>query len=148
MIYLLDTDLLIFMVRGRKASTRRALHRERAMALVDCCRKAQAAGDSVGLSAVSVSELEYGARNSDNYDDEIAAVSKVLTPFELYEYDAILCPRHYGRVRHELGSEGQVLGSMDLLIAAHALALEATLVTNNDAHFARVGGLKVVNWLK
>jgi len=102
----------------------------------------------VGLSAVTVSELEFGARHSGNYDDEIAAVSKVLTPFELYEYDAISCPRHYGRIRHELETTGQAIGSMDLLIAAHAFALGATLVTNNDAHFSCVGGLKVVNWLK
>jgi tRNA(fMet)-specific endonuclease VapC len=148
MIYLLDTDLLIFMIRGLKASTRLATHRDRAAALVDRCRKVQSGGDSVGLSAVTVSELEFGARNSGNYEDEIAAVSKVLTPFELYDYDGLLCPRQYGRVRHELEAAGQALGSMDLLIAAHALALDATLVTNNDAHFARVSGLKVVNWLK
>ncbi len=148
MIYLFDTDLLIFMIRGLKASTRRAAQRERASALVERCRRARAAGDSVGLSAVTVSELEFGARKSGNYDDEIAAVSKVLTPFDLYEYDAISCPRHYGQIRHELEATGQAIGSMDLLIAAHAIALNATFVTNNDSHFSRVDGLKVVNWLK
>jgi tRNA(fMet)-specific endonuclease VapC len=43
---------------------------------------------------------------------------------------------------------GQTIGSMDLLIAAHALSLDAPLVTNNEAHFERVSGLTVVNWLK
>ena len=90
----------------------------------------------------------FGARHSGNYDDEIAAVKKVLTPFELYAYDALASPRQYGRIRHEVETKGQTLGSMDLLIAAHALALEATLVTNKDAHFSRVSGLRVVNWLK
>jgi tRNA(fMet)-specific endonuclease VapC len=148
MIYLFDADLLIFMIRGLKVSTGRTADRRRAAALVDRCRKAQAEGDSVGLSAVTVSELEFGARRSGHYDDEMAAVSKVLTPFDLYDYDSLACPRQYGQIRHELETKGQAIGSMDLLIAAHALALDATLVTNNDAHFSRVKGLRVVNWLK
>jgi tRNA(fMet)-specific endonuclease VapC len=148
MIYLFDTDLLIFMVRGLKAARRRARNREQAAKLLERCRRAQGAGDSVGLSAVTVSELEFGARKSGNYDDEIAAVRKVLTPFDLYGYDAVSCPQHYGRLRHELEAIGQTIGSMDMLIAAHALALNAALVTNNDAHFSRVAGLRVTNWLK
>jgi len=147
MIYLFDTDLLIFMIRGLKATTRRARQRQQAAGLMDRCREAQAAGNSVGLSAVTVSELEFGARRSGKYEDEITAVWKVLTPFDLYDYDAVACPEHYGRVRHELESQGQTIGSMDMLIAAHALALQGAVVTNNAAHFARVEGLKVVNWL-
>jgi len=148
MTYLLDTDLLIFMIRGLKSSTRQTARRQRAMNLVDRCRKAQAAGDIVGLSAVTVSELEFGARHSEQYDVEIAAMRKVLAPFHIYDYDAVSCPVHYGRVRHELETIGQTIGSMDLLIAAHALSLDATVVTNNETHFERVTGLKVVNWLK
>jgi tRNA(fMet)-specific endonuclease VapC len=146
MIYLLDTDTLIFMVRGLK-SARRPAQRQRAQELVERCRKAEAAGDSVGLSAVTVSELEFGARNSGQYDAEIAAVRKLLTPFDVYDYDAVHCPPHYGRIRHELEAKGVTIGAMDLLIAAHALALDATLVLNNVAHFSRVAGLKTANWL-
>lgn len=102
----------------------------------------------MGLSAVTVSELEFGARKSGNYADEIAAVHKVLTPFDLYSYDAVSCPEHYGRLRHDLETKGRSIGSMDMLIAAHAMALSAALVTNNDAHFSRIAGLRVVNWLK
>ena len=148
MIYLLDTDLLIFMIRGLKTSTRRAADRERATGLVDCCRKAQASGDSVGLSAVTISELEFGARNSGKYEEEIAAVRKILAPFDLYSYDPASCAEHYGRIRHELETKGQPIGSMDLFIAAHAMALGGALVTNNEAHFSRVRGLRVVNWVK
>ena len=53
----------------------------------------------------------------------------------------------YGRIRHELHSNGIVIGAVDMLIAAHALALGATLVTNNTPHFSRVPGLKTANWL-
>ena len=148
MTYLLDTDLLIYMIRGLKSATRQAVHRQRAMSLVDRCRKAQEAGDAVGLSAVTVSELEFGARHSAQYDAEIAAVRKTLAPFQIYDYEAVDCPVHYGRVRYELEAMGQTIGSMDLLIAAHALSLDATLVTNNQTHFERVSGLKVVNWLR
>jgi len=146
MIYLLDTDILIFMVRGLKAG-RRPVQRQRAHELVDQCRRVQTAGDSVALSAVTVSELEFGARNSGDYDAEISAVHKVLTPFDIYDYDCLACPPHYGSIRHELESNWLDIGSMDLLIAAHAFALDATLVSNNLAHFSRVPGLKTANWL-
>jgi tRNA(fMet)-specific endonuclease VapC len=147
MIHLLDTDMLIFMVRGLKPS-RRAAQRRQAQELVERCRRTQAAGDSVAISSITVSELEFGAQNSGQYDTEIVAVHKVLAPFEAFDYDAVLCPPHYGRIRHELETKGVTIGAMDLLIAAHALALEATLVSNNYAHFSRVTGLKLVNWLK
>lgn len=127
---------------------RQASQRQRAATLVERCRTAQATGDSVGLSAVTVSELEFGARNSGDYEKEIEAVRKVLTPFDVYDYDAVSCPEHYGRIRYELETSGQTIGSMDLLIAAHAFALNATVVTNNDTHFSHVRGLQVVNWLK
>lgn len=146
MIYLLDTDMLIYLVRGLK-STRRPAQRERAMRLVDRCRAAQVAGDSIGLSAVTVSELEYGAQNSGDYEREISAVQKILAPFVFYDYESVLCPASYGRVRHTLEAQGVPIGAMDMLIAAHAIALSATLVTNNLAHFSRVPGLTVVNWL-
>ncbi len=144
-IYLLDTDTLIHLIRGLK-SKRHPVRRQRAQALARRCRETQTAGDTVGLSAVTVSELEFGAWNGGDYDAEIGAVRKVLTPFDLYDFNAVECPRHYGRVRHELTAAGVPIGALDLLIAAHALALDATLVTNNAAHFGRVQGLKTVNW--
>jgi tRNA(fMet)-specific endonuclease VapC len=145
-LYILDTDTVIFMLRGLKASARQHARRQKALALAARCREAQAKGDVVGLSAVTVSELEFGAYNSGNYDTEILAVGKILTPFELFDYDATTCPAHYGRIRHALGQAGQAIGAMDLLIAAHALAVGATLVTNNLAHFRRISGLSATAW--
>jgi tRNA(fMet)-specific endonuclease VapC len=146
MIYLLDTDVLILLVRGLK-STRRPEQRQKARGLLKRCQRAQAAGNSVGLSAITVSELEYGARHSDGYDAEMIAVHKVFAPFDVYDYDAIICPPHYGRIRQELEGEGMTIGAMDLLVAAHALALNATLISNNQAHFSRVTDLRTENWL-
>ena len=146
MIYLLDTDMLIFMIRGLKGGGRQRERRERASALRDRCRQVQQEGHAVGVSSITVAELEFGARNSDRYEEESAAVQKVLMPFETYDFDAVSCPLHYGRIRQELEQAGATIGAMDLLIAAHALSLEATLVTNNLAHFRRVSGLKVTDW--
>jgi tRNA(fMet)-specific endonuclease VapC len=143
---MLDTDTVIFMLRGLKAPVRQHARRQKAMVLVERCREAQAKGDVVGLSAVTVSELEFGAYNSDDYDTEIRGVRKILAPFELFDYDAARCPAQYGSIRHELEQAGQAIGAMDLLIAAHAVALGATLVTNNLAHFQRITGLCVTVW--
>lgn len=145
MIYLLDTDTLIFLVRGLK-SGKRPVQRQKAQMILAKCQQSQAAGDSVGLSAITVSELEYGARHGNRYDQEIMAVRKLITPFELFAYDSLACPTRYGQIRDDLERRGVLIGSMDLMIAAHASALGATLVTNNVAHFARVAGLRVVNW--
>lgn len=141
MIYFLDTDTLIYVVRGLKASARR-----RAGRLVERCRQAQKEGHVVGVSAVTVSELEFGARKSDRYEGEVAAVAKVLAPFDLYDYGAVSCAPHYGEVRQAPELAARPIGAMDLLIAAHARSLDATVVTNNLAHFRRVPGLKVTDW--
>ncbi len=145
MIYLLDTDMLIYMARGVK-STKPHKNQERARKLIERCKQTQAAGDWVGLSAITVSELEFAAQESGKYESEIDAVWKVLAPFEIYDYDGVACPGHYGQVRNDFESRGVTIGSMDLLIAAHALALGATLVSNNIEHFSRVTGLTTVNW--
>jgi tRNA(fMet)-specific endonuclease VapC len=144
-IYLLDTDTMIFLARGSKSSRPKAM-REKAKRLARRCQQAQAGGDIVGLSAITVAELEFGARHGGRYDAEKALVSRLTAPFELYAFDVVACPEIYGEIRHSLESRGLTIGAHDLFIAAHALALEATLVTNNSAHFARVPRLKLVNW--
>lgn len=146
MIFLLDTDTLIFIIRGHKASTRAVARRRKAESIVKQCQQAQQAGDRVGVSAITVSELEFGARKSGQYNAEIGAVRKVMAPFALFDYDAVDCPAHYGEVRHALSKSGRPIGSLDLFIATHALALSATLVTNNQSHFSRVPGLRIENW--
>ena len=100
----------------------------------------------MAVSAITVAELEFGARQSDRPHDELCAMHKVLSPFDRIDFDAVQAPARYGDVRHDLEAAGQPIGAMDLLIAAHALSIQATLVTNNVAHFARVDGLVVENW--
>ena len=145
MVYLLDTDSVIFMIRSLKGRGGAAAKRK-GQHLVDRIKEAEAAGHSVGISAITKAELEYGAAHSADPGKERAALEKILMPFDEYDFEAESCARQYGTVRQALEKKGAVIGAMDLLIAAHALALDAALVTNNTRHFRRVKGLDVVNW--
>lgn len=146
MIYLLDTDTLIYMIRGLKPATRSRSRQEKARLLVQRCQATQKEGHVVGLSAITVAELIFGACQSGQYEEEMSALQKILAPFETFDWDAVKAPRHYGHIRHTLEQAGQPIGAMDLLIAAHALSLDATLVTNNQAHFRRVPDLRSEVW--
>ncbi|HMP72941.1 MAG TPA: hypothetical protein PKE55_06705, partial [Kiritimatiellia bacterium] len=66
--------------------------------------------------------------------------------FEMLEADPVFVPRHYGEIRAQLERDGCPIGAMDLMIAAHARAVNATLITNNVGEFKRVHGLRVENW--
>jgi tRNA(fMet)-specific endonuclease VapC len=145
-IYLLDTDTVIFLARRSKSSQPKAM-RQKALRLEEACKQAQADGNVVGLSAITVSELEFGARYGGRYEDEMNLIRGLTAPFQRFDYDATACPHSFGIVREHLERRGIAIGPMDTLIAAHALALEATLVSNNVAHYSRVPGLTAVNWL-
>jgi len=150
MTYLLDTNIVVFIVRGLKVRTNpNAQQRERhrvAGRILDRAQKRQAAGHELALSAITVAELEFGAWNSGNYQTELDATRRAITPFLLLPFDAEDCTAHYGMIRHRLESSGQPIGSLNTLIAAHALALGATLVTNDKSEFSRVPGLKCEDW--
>lgn len=150
MTYLLDTNIVVFMARGLKVRPNpNAQQRERhriAGRILGQARKRKAAGHQIALSAITVAELEFGARNSGDYQTELDATRRVITPFLLLAFDPEDCAAHYGVIRHRLESSGRPIGSLDALIAAHALALGATLVTNNTTEFSRVPGLKCEDW--
>lgn len=150
MTYLLDTDTVIYLMRGLKLAEARSARQEQRRAMgwriFTRARKREAAGHEVALSAITVAELEFGARKSGDYSREMEVVRRVLTPFTLLDFDARDCASRYGEIRCALEAAGKTIGSLDLLIAAHALAAGAILVTNNTAEFSRVPGLKVENW--
>lgn len=108
-------------------------------------RLAEHGEGSVCISIMTSSELRYGAvkkgssRLSEEIDGLLARIQ--VMPFER-EADL-----HYARVRNALTRSGQPIGPVDYFIAAHALALDLTLVTANDREFSRVPGLRVENWL-
>ncbi len=152
MIYLLDTDTVIYLMRGLKITEPKTARQKESLAIgkriFERARKREAAGHEIALSSITIAELEFGARHSEHYAHEMEIVHRILTPFALLDFDAAGCAKHYGQIRHALETSGKTIGAMDLLIAAHALAASATLVSNNTAEFSRVAGLKIENWVK
>jgi hypothetical protein len=75
-----------------------------------------------------------------DYEQEITAVQKLLAPFLLYDYESVVCPAHYGRLRSALESKGAPIGAMDILIAAHAFG------TGRDACLEQPGAFLPRSW--
>jgi tRNA(fMet)-specific endonuclease VapC len=130
--YLLDTNIVSFHIRRSSAALKRHLRRTPA--------------SQVALSVITEMELRYGlARNPAL---KIAPlVEELLNGIVILPLTSAVAPR-YAQIRAALDFEGTPIGPLDLLIAAHALTLDVTLVTNNRAEFARVPGLKAVDWTK
>lgn len=99
----------------------------------------------IGLSSITIAELEYGVERSQYRDQNRAALAQFLLPFEISDFDASAA-QAYGTVRVSLEAQGMPIGSLDTLIAAHALACQVILVTHNTKEFSRVQGLRVENW--
>ena len=130
-MYLLDTNTCIYAIRRRPPAVLARLN--------------ELTADDVALSVVVAMELEVGAMRAEARA-YAPAVRRWLAAFKVLPLgdDA---REHFARVKCELMARGQLIGPMDLLIAAHALALGATLVTNNEREFKRVKGLKLENWV-
>jgi len=131
MRYLLDTNICIYIAKRKPSRVLLRLERLRP-------------GD-VGMSVVTYLELVYGAWKSQHVEANLARIEQLglLIPVQPLDVDVA---RHYGRLRSQLEKKGSSIGAYDLLIAAHALSLGLTLVTNNVREFARVEGLHLDNW--
>jgi tRNA(fMet)-specific endonuclease VapC len=131
MLFMLDTNICIYVIRNRPAEV-----------LVKLKRFNPA---DLAISVVTVCELEYGASKSSNPARNRETLSWFLAPFEICPFDA-RAAFHYGEIRAQLERKGSPIGAMDLLIAAHARSLSLPLVTNNLREFERVSGLRTENW--
>ena len=100
----------------------------------------------IGISAVTLAELRYGVAKSLHQDKNQAALNEFLLPLEVAPFDEA-ATAIYGTLRTALEKQGTPIGSLDTMIAAHALSLNATLVTNNMKEFNRVVGLTVIDWV-
>jgi tRNA(fMet)-specific endonuclease VapC len=129
--FLLDTNICIYLINARPAHV---LTRFRGEVIGD-----------IGISAITAAELAYGVARSGSARNR-AALEKFLVPLEIVAFDADAW-RRYGDIRADLERRGQPIGSLDTLIAAHAMALDTTLVTNDMMEFSRVPGLRVENWV-
>ncbi len=131
MKYLLDTNVCIYIIRHKPAWVR-----EKFKSLP---------AESVGVSSVTSSELYYGVFKSRNVSQNRQALVEFLSPLMVAPYEGTAA-LHYGELRATLERSGNVIGALDMLIAAHALSLGLTLVTNNVGEFQRVAGLRIENW--
>jgi tRNA(fMet)-specific endonuclease VapC len=108
-------------------------------------RLREASPEGVAISAITLAELEFGAARSSEPQRAWAALERFAAPFEVLPFGAS-ATRAYGRLRAYLQQRGTPIGPMDLLIAAHAVSLGLTLVTNNLREFSRVPGLHAEDW--
>jgi tRNA(fMet)-specific endonuclease VapC len=131
MKWMLDTNICIDIIKERPRSV---LDRF----------KDHAVGD-IGISVVTLAELEYGVSASSRPARNRQALDQFVSPLEIAAFER-QTTAEYGRLRAALEKKGQMIGSMDLLIAAHAVSLDVRLVTHNSREFGRVPGLKIENW--
>jgi tRNA(fMet)-specific endonuclease VapC len=108
-------------------------------------RIAKVGEDSICTSIIVAAELRYGCAKSFS-TRLLKAVEDLLGEIEVLPFD-VPADAEYGGIRSELEAAGKPIGSNDLLIAAHAYAIGATIVTANVAEFKRIRGLNVENWL-
>ncbi len=108
-------------------------------------RIARAGEGNVFTSVIVAAELAYGGVKKPSARLQ-AALDLVLEEFDIRPLEASAIA-HYAELRHRLERAGTPIGANDMLIAAHALVLDAVLVTANQREFSRVAGLKIENWL-
>ncbi len=101
----------------------------------------------VGISSITVSELHYGACKSNHIKKNIKRLDEFLSPFEILSYDKN-ASKYYGKIRSQLEKQGNIIGPLDMLIAAHALSNNLILITNNVKEFIRIKFLRVENWVE
>lgn len=132
MTVLLDTNTVSFLIRQ---PTSPAAARLRAVEQAN-----------VAISILVVAELRFGyLRVKSRRIEDL--VETFLASYAVIDWSTP-CDRVYADLRADLERRGALIGPMDMMIAAHALALDAVLVTDNEREFGRVAGLKVENWIR
>jgi tRNA(fMet)-specific endonuclease VapC len=131
-VILLDTNTCIYIINNRPPN------------VLEKFRKYKAG--EVGISSIAASELAYGVAKSGSIKNR-KALDMFLAPMQILSFDS-QCLWFYADLRASLEKQGLSIGPMDSLIAAHALSIDGTLVTNNIKEFMRVPKLKLDNWFE
>lgn len=131
MRYLLDTNIIIYTMKRRPPQV--------------AARFAERRADELRLSSISLAELHFGAAKSQQPAKALQAIANLGDALDIAPFDEAAA-QAYGPLRAELERQGRPIGALDTLIAAHALSLDATLVTHNVGEFSRVPGLRVEDW--
>ena len=130
MKYILDTNIIIYYLKGMYPEISKWLRG------IDA--------SDIYVSSITVAELEYGARGSNNYEKNMSVYRQFMSAFKIIDFDtnAAVC---YGDIRNDLKSKGNPIGANDMLIAASALSRGFAVVTHNAREFEHIGGLLVLD---
>lgn len=131
-LYMLDTNIVSELARNPQGRVTK--------------RIAEIGPDAICVSIITAAELRYGCAKKGSAK-LLAQIEAILDNIEIMALD-VPADGEYGGIRAELEAAGKPIGPNDLLIAAHAYALGAVLVTANTKEFTRIRGLRVENWLK
>jgi tRNA(fMet)-specific endonuclease VapC len=131
--YMLDTDICIYISKRRPPEVKARFERMKPGQMV--------------MSVITYGELYYGASKSSQRAKALSELDATIRGIPVEDLTAPVSEK-YGIIRAALEKQGRAIGNNDLWIAAHAMALDVTLATNNDREFLRVTGLSVENWTK
>lgn len=130
---MLDTNICIYLIKRQPATVlKRFLEYQ--------------IGD-IGISSITLSELRYGVAKSAHQEKNTEALDEFITPLDVVSFDEEAA-HVYGDIRATLEKAGTPIGSMDMLIAAHAVSLGIPLATNNAREFVRIPALNIIDWLE
>ena len=132
-MYLLDTNICIYIIKKKPVEALRKLKRK--------------STKDIFISSITVAELEHGVAKSNFPEKNKLSLMEFISIFQILYYTDIDASM-YGKIRAGLESKGQIIGTMDMLIASQALSHNLILVTNNEREFERIDNLKIENWTK
>ncbi|BBO67303.1 ribonuclease VapC [Desulfosarcina alkanivorans] len=133
MTVMLDTDICIYTIKRKPISVLKRLEKVQPGMVV--------------MSVITFAELINGAKKSQHVEANLRRLNALSELIDVLPFDKDAAMA-YGDVRSDLEKRGLIIGGNDLFIAAHALSLNLTLVTNNQREFGRVNGLKIENWVE
>ena len=133
MKYLLDTNVCIYIINEKPKKVLRKFE--------------QYPVHEFAISSITHAELQYGVAKSKHKNRNQEAFDEFLLPLTILPFHGKRLVERYGRIRAFLETKGETIGPLDTLIAAHALSLDLTIISNNIKEFSRIPNLKCENWI-
>lgn len=131
MKYMLDTNICIYIIKEKPEKVINKFH---TLDVGDVC-----------ISSITLAELEYGVEKSQYTERNRLALAGFLSSIDILPFSD-KAASEYGRIRAELERKSNIIGAYDLMIGAHALSENITLVTNNMKEFQKINNLSLENW--
>ena len=134
MKYLLDTNICIYIINEKPQNV--------------LIKFEQYPVHEFAISSITHAELQYGVTKSGQKNRNQLALDEFLLPLTILPFHGTSLMESYGRIRVFLESKGKAIGPLDTLIAAHALSMDLTIISNNIKEFSRIPNLKCENWVE